>query len=222
MLPVTRISVKTLNFRDAEGNRHWLESTSQPVRGKDTDDWQVVVVRDITERSLRNLQEQFLSLIGHELRTPITVIKGYTQRVASWVSKQEGDFEKPQHYLAQALSQVATLQRLIDDLMDVSRLQSGKFTINFEPVRLDTLFAQVVEGGQMLTKKPLVVQPIIELEPLWVKGDAMRLEQVILNLITNAITHAPSSSKISLSLKKVAERNLAEIRVQDYGVGIIA
>ena len=60
------------NFRDPVGSRHWLEAIGQPVRGEDMGDRGVVVMRDITERSLWRLQEQFLSLVGHELRTPIT------------------------------------------------------------------------------------------------------------------------------------------------------
>jgi signal transduction histidine kinase len=117
---------------------------------------------------------------------------------------------------------MVTLQRLIDDVIDVTRLQNGKFNINLQPVRLYTLLAKVVEVAQMLTKKQLEVEPATEVEPLWVKADTMRLEQAILNLITNAITHAPTSSKISLNLRKVEKHNMAEIRVQDYGAGIKA
>jgi two-component system CheB/CheR fusion protein len=209
----------TFTFIDPAGNRHWFEAIGQPVRGLDLDDWRVVVMRDITERSMRHLQEEFLSLIGHELRTPITIIKGYSQTIERWLRKQQGDFEKPLHNLAQVISQAETLKRLIDDFVDVNRLQTGKFNINFEPVRLDVLFFQIVETSQMLTTK-LLVEPGSEVGPIWVNGDSVRLQQVILNLINNAITHAPTSPKISLSLKRAVSSNQAEIRVQDYGAGI--
>lgn len=226
----------TFNFRGADGSLHWLEAIGQPVRGgggdggeaenEDAGGRSVVVLRDITERSLRHLQEQFLSLIGHELRTPLTVIKGYTEIAESWLRKQEGDSEKPLSNLTQVLTQVATLQRLIDDLVDVSRLQTGKFKINFEPVCLNTLLEQVVEASRLLTttntKQLLVEEPDSEVEPLWVKGDAVRIEQVILNLINNALTHAPTNAKISLGLRRVVGSEQAEIRVQDYGEGIKA
>ncbi len=212
----------TFNFRGSDNRRHWIETICQPVRAKDMDDWGVVVMRDITERSLQYLQEQFLSVISHELRTPITVIKGYTQRAESWLKNQEQDYEKPLRYLSLALNQVATLQRLIDDLMNVSRLQSGKFNIVFESVRLDTILTQVVKTGHMLTTKPLLIELGSEVVPLWVRGDAIRLELVIINLINNSITHAPTSPKIDLSLRKIAGSEQAEIRVQDYGEGIKA
>lgn len=216
----------TFNFRDTEGSRHWLEATGQPVRGKDMEDWGVVVLRDITERSLRRLQEQFLSLVGHELRTPLTVIKGYSLVTEKWLHKQEGDFGKPLANLERVLTQVATLQHLIDELVDVNRLQNGKFNITFEPVRLDTLLAQVVENSQLLTTMPLIIEPpstsSSEDEPIWVKGDAVRLQQVFTNLINNAITHAPTSPKLCLSLRRVVGSDQVEIRVQDFGAGIKA
>jgi signal transduction histidine kinase len=106
--------------------------------------------------------------------------------------------------------------------MNVSRLQNGKFNMVLEPVRLDTLFTQVVKTGQMLTTKPLVIEPVSEEVPLWVRGDAIRLELVIINLINNSITHAPTSPKINLSLRKVPGSEQAEIRVQDFGEGIKA
>ena len=209
------------SFRDSKGDRHWLEAIGQPVHGNEMADWSVMVLRDITERSLRRVQEQFLSLISHELRTPITVIKGYSQRIESFLRKKEGDFEKPLENLAQVLAQVEHLRRLINDLVDVNRLQSGKFTINFEPVSLNSLFSQLTETGQMLTPK-LVIESVSEDEPLWVKGDAVRLQQVIINLINNAIIHAPTSPKINLKLSRVVGSDLAEITVQDYGPGIKA
>ena len=216
------------NFRDAKGRRHWLEATGQPVRGEDMEDRGVVVLRNITERSLRHLQEQFLSLVGHELRTPLTVVKGYSHLIGRWFGKQEGDFEMPLSYLAQVLTNVATLQHLIEDLVDINRLQNGKFNITFEPVRLDTLLAQVVENSQLLTTIPIEVEPPStssgedEDEPIWVKGDAVRLQQVFTNLINNAITHAPTSPKLCLSLRRVVGSDHAEIRVQDFGAGIKA
>ncbi len=217
----------TFNFRDTEGQRHWLEATGQPVGGEGMDDWGVVVLRDITERSLRHLQEQFLFLVGHELRTPLTVIKGYSLMIEKWLHKQEGDFKKPLANLERVLTQVATLQHLIDELVDVNRLQNGKFKINFEPVRLDMLLAQVVENSQLLTTMPIEVEAGSsgsedEGEHIWVKGDAVRLQQVFTNLINNAITHAPTSPKLCLSLRRVVGSDLVEIRVQDFGAGIKA
>ena len=217
----------TFSYKGTDDNSHWLEAIGQPVRGEEMTNLSVVVMRDITERSLRRLQEQFLSLAGHELRTPTTIIKGFSQMAENWLHKQEGagDFEKPAFYIAKVLAAVETLQRLIDDIINVGRLQNGKFPIHFEPVRVDTLVAEMVETSQMLTTTPLLIEPGSndgKIEPLWVSGDAVRLQQVISNLVNNALTYAPASPKISLYLQRVAgsHPDQMEIRVQDYGEGI--
>ncbi len=210
----------TSSFRLSDGSQHWWEAIGQPVRGNDAPDWGVVVLRDITERSLRRLQEQFSSLVSHELKTPLTVIKGYNELIQTWLEKQTGDFARPLKSVQQSLLQIGRLGRLIEDMIDVNRLQNGKFNLHFTQLRLDTLLEQVARDGQMLTTKQ-VINFDSNNEPLVVNGDAMRLQQVILNLINNAITYASDSPKIDLCLRHL-DNEQAEIRVQDYGPGIKA
>jgi len=215
--------------------RRWLEAIGQPVRGDNDEKWGVVVFRDITERSLRIMQEQFTSLASHELRTPLTSIKGYLSLLASGL-KGEGN-KRYLKYTNIALSQTNRLTRLIEDLLDVARLQSGKFTLRCEPMRLDALLEQVVETGQVLAKGQkleLTIDGGVAADatvgndnadsdvgrPLLVNGDAARLEQAVLNLVTNAITYAPGSAQIDVRLCRVD--GMAEINVQDYGKGIAA
>jgi PAS domain S-box-containing protein len=223
--------------------RHWLEAIGQPVRGDNDEKWGVVVFRDITERSLRIMQEEFTSLASHELRTPLTVIKGYLHVLANSL-KERKDNDRQLKFVEIALGQVDRQMRLIEDLLDVTRLQSGKFSLRREPLRLDTLLERVAETGQIVAKGQKIELTIEggmaagegsgedargASRSLLVNGDATRLEQAVLNLVTNAITYAPGSARIDVRLCRVdglavdgLATAVAEIEVQDYGKGIAA
>jgi two-component system CheB/CheR fusion protein len=176
----------------------------------------VVAIRDITERSLHRLQDEFLSLASHELRTPLTPLQGTLQLLLKQMQDLPADTPQ-RRYAERALAQVKQLGRLVSDLLDVTRLQSGKYTLNLEPVRLDTLLPQIIETAQTQTSTQTIRFEDDD-GPLTVSGDAGRLEQVIVNLLNNAMTYAPQSKQIDVRLHRVGQE--AEIQVQDYGKGI--
>jgi two-component system CheB/CheR fusion protein len=215
----------------------WLEAVGEPVHGDDEEKWGVVVFRDITERSVRILQEEFASLAAHELRTPLTAIKGYLRLLANSLAQHGTDRER--HFAEIALSQVDRQTRLINDLVDVARLQSGKFSLRREPLDLATLLEQVAETAQVLANGQKIGLTIADSdvsgvegpestkdqsgardgsEPMVVNADAARLEQAVLNLLTNAVTYAPGSPTIEMRLRRVD--GMADIDVQDHGEGI--
>ncbi|HUS14935.1 MAG TPA: chemotaxis protein CheB [Chloroflexia bacterium] len=219
----------------AGGEPRWLEANGQPVIGEGGQQWGVVVIRDITDRSLRTMQEQFTELAGHELRTPLTVVRGYLQLLAKALAKQNPD-ERWTKYITGALAQTNRQMRLIDDLVDVTRLQSGKFSLRCEPLQLDTLLEQVVASGQLLTKDQQIAL-VVEGGGTAPGGsgaflafaDRGRIEQAVLNLLSNAIRYAADGARIDVRLRRVdvsaadgdAEA-MVEVRVQDYGPGIAA
>ncbi len=206
----------TFTWMQAGGKRRWYEAIGAPLRTDEVLQGGVVVIRDITERSLRQLQEEFLGLASHELRTPLTTISGMLQLLARGYSTQAGSV-RPLRQIQSARTQVTRLGRLIDDLLDVSRLQTGKFSLHLAPVRLDQLLAQTVELGQTLTTTQQITLAA-DPAPLVIDGDADRLQQVVLNLLTNAMTHAAASPQIGVGLRRVGAQ--AEITVQDTGPGI--
>ena len=210
----------SFNLAEGEANQRWWEAVGQPIKLNDASNWGLLVMRDVTERSLRLSQEQFVALVTHELRTPLTIIKGHTELVQNWLERNPvTGSEKRLGSVRTALLQVERLEGLINDLADVNRLQNNKFKFNFSPMRLDTLLKETVEVGQQLTSTQKL-ELVGESGPVLVQGDAQRLQQVILNLINNALTHAPKSPRISLSLSQRAEH--VELNVQDYGPGIKA
>jgi two-component system CheB/CheR fusion protein len=202
-----------------DGNVRTFEAIGQPVTDPSDQRWGVVVIREVTDRTLRILQERFASLAGHELRTPLTAVSGYLQLIEMWL-KNRPDTERPRHFTEIAIAEARRLKRLVDDLVDVSRLQSGKFNIRyFQPVDLGGLVARAVEIAQTIAAaQPIEVE--IPGESLTVSGDPDRLQQVVLNLLVNAVTHAPDSPRIDVRLFRSQDGKSANIQVQDYGPGI--
>src|SRR5205085_3923804 len=189
----------TFTLPGLDGARRWFEATGQPIQSEEAGQG-VVVIRDITERSLRRMQEEYLALISHELRTPLTPIHGYLTLLGQLLQTESAD-GRARRYLARVQEQMQRLQRLVDDLLEVERLQEGKLQLDREPVDLVPLVQGLVEAVQATTDGPRVELAIAE-EPLVVAGDATRLSQVVLNLLTNAARHAPDSPHIEVRLRR--------------------
>ena len=146
----------TFTLSDSEGAPRWCEAIGKPVSGEGHDRPGVVVIRDITERSLRIMQEEFAAVAGHELRTPLTVVTGHLHILTKALKNQPGS-ERLLHNATVALSQSKRLAALVTDLVDVSRLQTGNFHLFHAPVELDTLLGQAVEMAQGLTEDQTIV-----------------------------------------------------------------
>jgi two-component system CheB/CheR fusion protein len=208
----------TFTLPGADGTRRWFEAMGQPIQSAGADQGGLVVIRDITDRSVRRMQEEFLALVSHELRTPLTPIRGYLTLLSQLLQTESSD-GRARRYLARVQEQMQRLQRLVDDLLDVERLQEGKLQLDREAVDLVPLVQGLVEALHATTDGPRVELAVAE-EPLVVAGDATRLSQVVLNLLTNAAKYAPDSPRIELRLRR--EAGEATLEVQDYGPGIPA
>jgi two-component system CheB/CheR fusion protein len=204
-------------FTDPVGNRRWLEANGRPVNAGEAEQG-IVVIRDISERTLRRLQEQFVAVAGHELRTPLVPLQGYLQMSLRLLADRPED-DPARQYATLALAQIADLTSRIDDLTDATRLQSGKFHVEMEPVALRPLIEQVVATTRGLGEGQRIETELAE-EPLVINGDASRVRQVLVNLLNNAIRYAPESPRVDVRLRRSGDS--AEIEVQDYGPGIPA
>lgn len=176
----------------------------------------VTAVRDITERrAVEKLKDEFLSVVSHELRTPLTSIRGSLGLMAS--GKLGALPPKADHLLSIAVNNTDRLVRLINDLLDIERLEAGKCSLVVSEASLDDLMAHAVEVVRHLAER---AQVHLEVAPaagtLW--GDADRIEQLLTNLLSNAIKFSPPGGVIRLH----AERQEAEwrITVSDQGRGI--
>ena len=197
--------------------RRRFEANARPVQ-HDGHESGVLVIRDITDRGLLRLQDELLALASHELRTPLTALFGYLQLHLRHVeSGQTG--ESVHRSITRAIEQVEHLRVLVDDLLDVERLQTGKLSLRRVPTDLVALVSRVVAFAESLAAGK-TLRPALPSEPLIVDGDPVRLEQVLLNLIANAVEHAPDTDTIDVSLQSDGGQALLEVR--DHGPGIPA
>jgi two-component system, OmpR family, sensor histidine kinase MtrB len=158
-----------------------------------------------------------MAAAGHELKTPTAAIHNYLQLVDRYLAA--GDTDAAGTYAERALTQVRRLAALIERLLDVSRIQSGQLELRREVVDLPTIVQSAVDVVQVLPKAP-PIRMRAPREPVRVRADPGRLEQVFLNLLANAMEHAPDSGTIDVAIK--ISGKFAEVTVRDHGGGIAA
>ncbi len=200
---------------DADGTRRWFEAVAEPLTSQDRTWGGVVAVRDVSERTMRLSLERLMAAAGHELKTPTAAIHNYLQLVDRHLST--GDVDGASTYAERGLTQVRRLATLIERLLDVSRIQSGQLELLREVVDVSSVVRSAVEVAQVLPKAP-PIRVTVAREPIRVRADTGRLEQVFLNLLANAMEHAPDSGPIDVTVKVVG--GFAEIAVRDHGDGI--
>jgi two-component system sensor histidine kinase KdpD len=161
------------------------------------------------------LQEDFISTITHELRTPLGFIKGYTTTLLR--SDTNWDAETQQEFLRIIDQEADRLQELIENLLDSARLQSGNMKMDFQAVRLETLVKSVADRVAM-HHPDLVVHIVPEKQGTLIRGDPKRLGQVFENLLNNAVKYAPGSDVWVKIEPKESQGVLVE--VEDHGPGI--
>nr|EQB28439.1 signal transduction histidine-protein kinase BaeS [Sporomusa ovata DSM 2662] len=165
-----------------------------------------------TQQTRRNL----FSNISHELKTPLTCIKATTEALMDGIAAND---QERTEYLERILAETDRMSRLVHDITDTEQLESGKMFIKQERLDLATLLLGEADKIEpLLKKRNLSLLLRIETDKRFVLGDADRLEQVLDNLLSNAIRHAPLGSRIGLYLAE--ENNWLQICVSDQGEGI--
>ena len=160
------------------------------------------------------LKDDFLSIVSHELRTPLNAVLGW----ASMLRKSDLSATLAQR-AAQSIHENATRQaKLIDDLLDVSRIAAGRATLDVEEVDLSALVAGVVESLVPMAASNDVELKLAPLPSAWISGDPRRLEQVFFNLLGNALKFTPQGGSITIEAR-LLERAV-DVRVTDSGIGI--
>ncbi len=188
----------------------------------------VLVFQDITaQKSLEQHKNDFLSMIHHELRTPITAIQGFAELLQMNASHQQQiAFARSQRALQQISEQSHYLTSLIEDMLDISRIEQAHFTVRQTPQDVLRLLTSVVETQATTTKRhhlKLLVQGVETSESLIGNIDAERFVQVFNNLISNAIKYSPTGGEIEIGLRPIVEPHKPHevlIWVKDQGIGI--
>jgi signal transduction histidine kinase len=172
------------------------------------------VLDNSARKELEQRKDDFINMASHELRTPLTAVKIQTQLVRKRLAKHS------QHEAATALCRVEgpvkQLERLIAELLDVSRIQAGRLEYIRERVDLDELLREVTDTMQhMSPSHAILVRGSVQTSLI---GDRDRLRQVFTNLLSNAIKYSPDAKTVEVELSATAEA--VTIRVTDHGLGI--
>jgi PAS domain S-box-containing protein len=167
-------------------------------------------LRNIAERRrLAKLQEEFLSMAAHELKTPLTSLKGFAQLLQRGIGGQRA---------AEVVVQQADhLNMLVSDLLDVARLESGRIVIQPREIDLQVVLNRAIERTRVLARSHSIEMEPID-HPIVGRWDPQRLEQVVANLLSNALKHAPDSRHIMLRVRE--DRESVHTTVRDFGPGI--
>jgi PAS domain S-box-containing protein len=161
------------------------------------------------------MKDEFLAVLSHELRTPLNAITGWAYMLQAGGLDAETQVKAAETINRNALNQA----RLIADLLDVSRIVSGKLQLDLKPVDLPAVIHAAVDTLRVATEaKEIQVDVALPCNPGPIRGDAFRLQQVIWNLLSNATKFAPKNGRIQISLCEVNSH--VELTVQDDGPGI--
>ncbi|MEO8217309.1 MAG: ATP-binding protein, partial [Acidobacteriota bacterium] len=164
---------------------------------------------------LSRLKDEFLSIASHELRTPVTSIKGYTQLARTLIN--ENDLKTAEEYLVVALDQIDRMSRLILELLDVSRIETGRLDIRRERLPWSKFVREIVKHHHTYAGTRLFHISAVESDVV-VEGDRDRLEQVLANLLDNAVKYSPDGTDISVKVRTEPDRVITAI--SDQGMGI--
>jgi len=214
----------TFQLQSKDGDYRWFLSRAVPIRSEDGN-----ILRwfgtstDVTD--LRNLQvalkdastrkDEFLAMLGHELRNPAAAISNATQALTRLLSSRGQE-----HPLLGVIErQIGHMSRLLDDLLDVARITQGRIEIRREPVTLQSCVDLALETAQPLIQERRHRLTIAQwFEPLWLSGDKVRLAQCITNLLTNAAKYTDAGGEIWLRM--FADGTSVGVEVKDTGQGI--
>jgi PAS domain S-box-containing protein len=167
--------------------------------------------------ALVRLREEFLTVASHELRTPLTALLGNAQLLQRHAQRGTIVSERDQRSVDVIVDQASRLNRMMLTLLDLSRLQMGQMTLERAPIDVGALARQVVEEVQP-TNLTHTIEYIGPHTPLLIDGDALRLEQVLQNLVQNAIKYSPAGGPVRVQVEGHAE--MVSVAVTDEGIGI--
>lgn len=203
----------TLKFVERKtGISRWINISSTAIRHIDGTPRLVVnVMHDKTrEKEIEQRKDDFISMASHELKTPITTIKAFSQLLKKKFANSESIklFEKMD-------DQLNTLTELVNELLDITKIQQGRLGIHKNKFDLQVIIEDIIAAMQSITNHKIVFENSSKVE---VVGDKERIGQVITNFISNAIKYSSDKEKIIVKLTK--KENQCIFSVQDFGIGI--
>ena len=213
---------KEIRLRDRNGDYKWHICRATAVKNEEGEitSWisSSTEIQKLKDEEKRN--EDFLKLISHELKTPVTSIKGYVQLLLSMLPKNNSDIDKKliiKPYLNRIETQVERLIRLISEMLDMSRIEQNELELKKEEFNLNQHTEEIIEDLTYTNKDfQLELQHDFECD---VFADKDRIGQVLINFITNAVKYSPDSNRVQIKIHEYDPETVA-ITVKDFGIGI--
>ena len=229
--------------RHRDGSWRWLEGTATNLLDEPAIQGIVVNARDITARKqaederdallrreqaaraeaeqLARLREEFLTIASHELKTPLTTIKGSAELLVRYLQRPETaqDTTRLNRLTTMLHQQIEHMTVLVDDLLDLSRLQRGQLQLRPAPLDFAAVVRQVVERFRVANERAAATRLILA-APATLPGvaDENRLDQIVTNLVSNALKYSPQGGEVSVTLRAAGTQ--VELAVRDHGLGI--
>jgi PAS domain S-box-containing protein len=211
-----------LRLRDKEGKYLWHLSRKEAVKGEDGKITMWIGISTEIQRlkEEEKRKEDFLKMVSHELKTPVTSIKGYVQLLLNLLDKYKLEIPgnvplKPS--LERIDNQIVRLTRLIAEILDLSRLEENKLELKKEVFDLNAMVEQTIQDIKLTNTQHQM--EVFHAHRARVFADKDRIGQVLINFITNAIKYSPDSQHIQIHVLKVGEDKVA-VSVRDKGIGI--
>jgi len=212
-------SLRPVDLITRTARRITAENLDQQIARRDVDDEigrLVSTFNDMIARLRQSFDQikQFSVDASHELRTPLTIMRGEVELAL-------GSVKEPEEYrrvLVSNLEENLRLASIIDNLLTLSRADLGQFEVSFEKINLKELVDELYEDSEIIAMKKQIRITLLRNEDVSIMGDRIRLRQLFLNLIENAVKFTPEKGKVNLSLEQ--QNGIAKIQVSDTGIGI--
>jgi PAS domain S-box-containing protein len=187
-------------------------------RSSNADRAHLTIVYIVQAHSVQQAQTEFVSTVSHELRTPLTSIKGFADTIIR--AGDRLDASQQRRYIGIIKDQADRLTRLVEDLLAVSRLESRKMQLTIRALQLDDAVYRVCQNlADKSARHQISIKIPPGLSPVW--ADADRLEQILTNLIDNAIKYSPAGTTVTVTARALSQQpEVVEFSVTDQGAGI--
>lgn len=217
-MPISRMRVTALEL--AAGNYH---SKTGIIRDDEIGDLaktvdilsEKLLENDIERKNLDQMRLDFFANVSHELRTPITVIRAYTETLADGVVQEA---EKVEQYYNRMLSECKSMERLVGDLLLLSKMQNPDFVIQKEPVNLQQVFDDIIRSaGAIAEKKNIQIEVIKDSSVSMILGDYDRLRQMFMVILDNSIKFSQENKTVHINISNLDK---IKVSIRDEGIGI--
>ncbi len=202
--------VKTMKTANATGNY------ALPLvdKGKDEIATLITVFNRLMAQITENVKkkDEFIGIASHELKTPLTTVKGYIEMLKMMENEQP-----KKQFVESAFKNVVKLEELVKDLLDVSKIESGQLQLEMEKIDVGHLVDETIASMQMISATHTIVRKD-EIKDELIYGDKKRIEQVLTNLLSNAIKYSPGEKEVIVQLEK--KDNELVVSIIDFGIGI--